>query len=150
AGQWAFEVGIPAKSGVSGGIVAVIPGQIGIAVFSPPLDAYGNSVRGVAACREISQDFALHVFVNRANPRAVIRREYRGDAVHSRRQSRAEDIRRLDREGGRIVVLELQGALYFGSVERLLRRVRELGDEVEFLVLDFRRVRDADAAATRL
>jgi glutaminase len=46
--------------------------------------------------------------------------------------------------------LELQGALYFASVERLLRRVRELTGEVEFLVLDFRRVRDADRAATKL
>jgi glutaminase len=150
AGQWAFEVGIPAKSGVSGGIVAVIPGQIGIAVFSPLLDGYGNSIRGVAACREISQDFGLHVFANRANPQAVIRREYKGSAVHSKRQSRGEDIRTLDREGRRIGVLELQGALYFASVERLLRRVYELTGEVEFLVIDFRRVRDADRAATKL
>jgi glutaminase len=150
AGQWAFEVGMPAKSGVSGGIVAVIPGQIGIGVFSPPLDGYGNSIRGVAACREISQAFGLHVFANRANPRAVIRREYRGSAVHSKRQCRGEDIRTLDREGERIGVLELQGALYFASVERLLRRVSDLNGEVEFLVLDFRRVRDADPAATKL
>ena len=48
AGDWLYTVGLPAKSGVSGGILAVVPGQLGIAVFSPPLDARGNSVRGVA------------------------------------------------------------------------------------------------------
>ncbi len=62
AGEWAFRVGLPAKSGVGGGIVAVVPGQLGIGVFSPPLDAKGNSVRGVRVCRELSERFGLHCF----------------------------------------------------------------------------------------
>lgn len=62
AGEWAYKVGIPAKSGVSGGIIAVVPGQMGIAVFSPPLDSRGNSVRGVKVCEELSQEFGLHLF----------------------------------------------------------------------------------------
>lgn len=62
AGEWAFRVGIPAKSGVGGGIVAVIPGVAGIGLFSPKLDAKGNSVRGVAACTELSRRFGLHAF----------------------------------------------------------------------------------------
>lgn len=62
AGEWAFRVGLPAKSGVSGGIVAVVPGVAGIGVFSPPLDAKGNSVRGVRVCEELSHQFGLHVF----------------------------------------------------------------------------------------
>ena len=49
AGRWALRVGLPAKSGVSGGVIAVLPGQLAVAVFSPPLDRHGNSVRGVAA-----------------------------------------------------------------------------------------------------
>lgn len=62
AGEWAYDVGVPAKSGVSGGIVAVIPGKMGIAVYSPGLDAHGNSVRGIQVCEEISEHLGLHVF----------------------------------------------------------------------------------------
>lgn len=62
AGQWAYEVGIPAKSGVSGGIIAVVPNQVGIAVFSPLLDVHGNSVRGIRVCEELSRHFELHMF----------------------------------------------------------------------------------------
>ena len=62
AGQWATEVGVPAKSGVSGGIMAVIPGKLGVAVYSPGLDDFGNSVRGVRVCEEISERLGLHVF----------------------------------------------------------------------------------------
>ncbi len=64
AGQWAHEVGIPAKSGVSGGIMAVVPGKFGIAIYSPGLDEYGNSVRGIKVCEEISERLGLHVFAN--------------------------------------------------------------------------------------
>ncbi len=62
AGEWAYRVGIPSKSGVSGGIVGVVPGRFGIGVYSPPLDAKGNSVRGIATFRELSDRFGLHVF----------------------------------------------------------------------------------------
>ena len=62
AGEWAFTVGIPAKSGVGGGIVGMIPGVGGLAVFSPRLDEHGNSVRGIRVFEELSQEFDLHVF----------------------------------------------------------------------------------------
>ncbi|MEU1429827.1 glutaminase A [Nocardia sp. NPDC005746] len=60
AGDWVTAVGLPAKSGVGGGILAVLPGQIGIAVYSPRLDANSSSVRGVKACRELSTRLGLH------------------------------------------------------------------------------------------
>jgi len=62
AGEWAYTVGIPAKSGVCGGIFAVVPNQMGIGVFSPPLDVRGNSVRGVEVCKELSRQLCLHMF----------------------------------------------------------------------------------------
>ncbi|MEO1621688.1 MAG: glutaminase, partial [Cyanobacteria bacterium J06632_3] len=62
AGEWAYRVGIPAKSGVSGGIIAVIPGKAGIATFSPLIDKNGNSVRGVRVFEELSQEYGLHLF----------------------------------------------------------------------------------------
>ncbi|MBE9004356.1 glutaminase A [Fortiea sp. LEGE XX443] len=62
AGEWAYTVGIPAKSGVCGGIIAVVPNQMGIGVFSPPLDMRANSVRGVEVCKALSQQLSLHMF----------------------------------------------------------------------------------------
>jgi glutaminase len=62
AGEWAFDVGVPAKSSVSGGILAAIPGKGGLATFSPGLDPHGNSVRGVRVCQEVSRRLGLHVF----------------------------------------------------------------------------------------
>lgn len=62
SGEWAYEVGLPAKSGVGGGILAVVPRQMGIAIYSPLLDPRGNSVRGLKVCEDLSRHFGLHIF----------------------------------------------------------------------------------------
>jgi len=62
AGEWAYSVGIPAKSGVGGGILGILPGVGGIATFSPRLDEIGNSVRGLRVFEELSERFELHLF----------------------------------------------------------------------------------------
>ncbi len=62
SGEWVYRVGMPAKSGVGGGITAVVPGRLGIGTFSPPLDPKGNSYRGIRVCEDLSRDFGLHLF----------------------------------------------------------------------------------------
>ena len=62
SGQWAYRVGVPAKSGVAGGVVAVVNRQLGIGTYSPRLDAFGNSRRGTEVCADMAARLGLHVF----------------------------------------------------------------------------------------
>lgn len=62
AGDWVYQVGLPAKSGVSGCVFAVVPGLMGVAAYSPRLDDHGNSVRAAAAIEALSDRLDLHVF----------------------------------------------------------------------------------------
>lgn len=62
SGDWAYTVGLPGKSGVGGGILAIAPGQLAIAAFSPPLDEIGNSVRAQAAVRSIARALGLNLY----------------------------------------------------------------------------------------
>ena len=64
SGDWLYEIGMPGKSGVSGGIVTVAPGKGGMATFSPPLDVAGNSVRGQLATKMLSRGLGLDLLVS--------------------------------------------------------------------------------------
>ena len=64
SGAWAFAVGLPAKSGVAGGVFVVVPNVLGLCVWSPRLDEHGNSVRGVEYCRELVRNYNFHQFDN--------------------------------------------------------------------------------------
>ncbi|WP_165354518.1 glutaminase A [Tropicimonas sp. IMCC6043] len=150
AGQWMFDVGLPAKSGVSGAIIAVLPGQIGMAVYSPLVDRVGNSVRGIEVCRRFTRDFSLHAYVDRTDTRSVVRRIYRGGDVTSNRvRSRRETD--VIRDGGTaIVVVEAQGPLFFGTAEQLIRRAADAantGETCRVVILDLERLSYADRAA---
>ena len=64
SGDWLYDIGLPGKSGIGGGIVAVSPGKGGFGTFAPPLDAAGNSVRGQLAAKFLSQRLGMDLFVS--------------------------------------------------------------------------------------
>lgn len=68
SGEWLFEIGLPAKSGVAGGIVAIAPGKGALGTFSPQLDSAGNSVRGQRACFDLSRALGLNLFASTPAP----------------------------------------------------------------------------------
>jgi glutaminase len=150
SGEWLVRVGLPAKSGVGGGICAVLPGQMGIGTFSPPLDEKGNSVRGLLACQEISDRFALHLFRPPGLPAHPVRRTYRGGEVTSKRVRPPRHRAVLRQVGVAVVVHELQGDLDFAAAERLVWTVRKHLRGVRMVVLDFRRVTAIDDPAVPL
>ena len=108
AGDWMTTVGIPAKSGVSGGVFDALPGQAGLAAFSPKVDSHGHSVRGVRVFEHLSKDLNLHLMeVQEAKVRLL------------------ESSGEVELRDGLARHFRLRGALYFGSVERLVRELAE-------------------------
>jgi glutaminase len=150
AGEWIYHVGMPAKSGVAGGILAVLPGQFGIGVFSPRLDECGNSVRGIEVCRELSRKFALHMFNVPRLSASVIRRA--GGLAHTRssRLRSQPEMEALRKSGDAIRVVELQGDLSFGSAELAVRQFTGAAPQVREIVMDFSHVTAMDASASRI
>ncbi|KAK0385543.1 hypothetical protein NLU13_6723 [Sarocladium strictum] len=122
AGDWVSNVGIPAKSGVAGGIIGALPGQVGLAAFSPKLDERGNSVRGVAICEKMSSDMGLHMMeasqIARATVRTSVATIVAGECEPHNRNCQRE-----------VVIFSLRGAVRFAGSERLSRAIqREVGD----------------------
>ena len=150
AGEWLYRIGMPAKSGVAGGIIAVLPGQLGMGVFSPPLDARGNSVRGIRVCDELSRSFDLHLFNNPSASRSVIRLEFTGAEVNSTRVRTAAESRALQSSGSAIRVFQIQGNLVFSTCEVVIRRVFTVLDQTDYVVLDLKHLLSMDECAARL
>jgi glutaminase len=150
AGEWIYNVGMPAKSGVAGGILAVLPGQLGIGVFSPRLDPRGNSVRGIAVCRELSSLYDLHMFKIPRMSRTSVRRVIHPDQNGSNRLRTEAESRLLKNHGHRIALVELQGELLFSGAESVIRAVLDVVRESPQLLLDFRHVLRMDLVAARL
>jgi glutaminase len=130
AGDWVSAVGMPAKSGVGGGIVAVLPGQLGIGTYSPLLDAKGNSVRGVRVCRSLSEQLGLHFLSVSRDSRAALR------AIYEPRDN--------------VRVYEAHGDLLFCGAEQVMRTVDRDRDSFDVAILDVSRVDDIDDAARAL
>lgn len=151
SGNWVYTVGMPAKSGVAGGIVAVLPGQLGLAVYSPRLDERGNSVLGIKVCERISADFGLHLYHSvRATTSSVIRRSYKGSQVQSKKLRRQSEVACLEASGDEIRVFQLQGDLMFGTTESVLKNVLDILLNTNYVILDLKHVFEIDQAACQL
>ncbi|MEQ2224985.1 hypothetical protein ILYODFUR_012937, partial [Ilyodon furcidens] len=103
SGQMAFHVGLPAKSGVSGAILLVVPNVMGVMCWSPPLDRVGNSVRGIHFCQELVSQFNFH---NYDNLRHFVKKQ---------------DPRRQDGDDRNKYVFNLMFAAFSGDVSALRR-----------------------------
>ena len=148
AGEWIYRVGIPAKSGVGGGIIASLPAQFGLGTFSPRLDAHGNSVRGVKVCEVISRHFDLHILNGASDVRGCIVTDYDLSCVSPRgRQSHEQNI--LDGHKGDVRIVELTGTLTFANADYIARRVGA-NASLQLLVVDFGRVPGMSGGAARI
>ena len=145
AGNWLYTVGLPAKSGVSGGILAVLPGTLGIAVFSPLLDQQGNSARGTQVCRDLTEDLGLRLIGS--GGRQPVRVSHSIADLGSKRIRSAGERAVLSDRGTDVTVIELQGELGFPESEQVIRRIVELPRTMNLAILDFRHVTHADAVA---
>ncbi len=150
AGGWIFGVGMPAKSGVAGGIMAVLPGQMGIGVFSPRLDEHGNSERGIKMCEAISRDFGLHIFDSSKASNAIIRAKYDGTTMGSKRVRPTDEFNLLREAGARIKIYELAGDLIFSATDFVLKTVLDELGETRFVIFDCKRVTSAKKSACKL
>ena len=92
--EWIYRVGIPAKSGVAGGILATHPAQFGLGSYSPRLDAHGNSVRGIKVCEALSAHFDLHMLNRSGDARDSIIADYDIGKSASRRSLWLDEQRR--------------------------------------------------------
>ncbi|HBN77115.1 MAG TPA: glutaminase A [Planctomycetaceae bacterium] len=147
SGEWIFRVGMPSKSGVGGGIIGVLPGHLGIAVFSPLLDERGNSVRGIQVFSELSEHFDLHLFNVNRSTKSVIRSRYSADKVGSKRVRPESEMKLMSELGKRITIYELQGDLTLASIEIVIRDIMALPDTSEYLIIDFKRILGSDRPA---
>ncbi|MDN5744375.1 MAG: glutaminase A [Nocardioidaceae bacterium] len=142
AGDWLYTVGLPAKSGVSGGVMAVLPGKLGIAVFSPPLDEHGNSIRGLRVCREITHDLGLQLI--EGDTQRPIRDVHSIAELGSKRIRSQQERAVLTHDGGGVLAIELQGQLDFPATEQAIRRLGAGANTSAMAVVDFSRVTMAD------
>ena len=138
-GQWVYSVGMPAKSGVAGGLMVVLPGQLGIGIFSPRLDSHGNSVRGIQVCTDLSRDLQLHFLRAPRSSRSVIRAQYSIANVRSKRRRTEREKQILQDHGDAVQIFELQGDLPLTAIEVVVRAIVDRSEVLDVAVLELKR-----------
>lgn len=136
SGQFAFKIGLPAKSGVSGCLLLVIPNVAGICIWSPPLDEMGNSVRGIEFCKQFVEKthYKYHIFhsVTHAEQQALIPEEDASKVqklISAAAQGDLERIKELDLQG-----VNLESSDYDGRTPLHLAAVNGHVEVVRYLV----------------
>lgn len=133
AGDWMSTVGIPAKSGVAGGVLGALPGQVGIGAFSPKLDRFGNSVRAVRTCERLSRDMGLHLM---QAPEVASHVLY--------------GVVEPDDDGDGVREVQLQGTMHFAAAEVALRELERVPDDGAPVVVDLSRVASTNDVGRRM
>jgi glutaminase len=149
AGEWIYRVGIPAKSGVGGGILAALPARLGLGSYSPRLDGHGNSVRGIKVCEALSSHYGLHMLNRSDDARNFIIADYNIGKSASRRSRRPHERQLLSQHHREVRVMELVGTLSFSNVDYVSRQIAAK-PRPQFIIFDLRRVTAMTPAGTRL
>ena len=149
AGEWIYRVGIPAKSGVGGGILAALPARLGLGSYSPKLDKHGNSVRGIKVCEALSSHYDLHMLNRSDDARNTIIADYDIGKSPSRRSRRPHEQRILAAHHQDVRVIELVGTLSLSNVDYVSRQLAAK-PRPQFVIFDLRRVTSMTRAGARL
>jgi glutaminase len=149
AGEWIYRVGIPAKSGVGGGILAALPARLGLGSYSPKLDSHGNSVRGIRVCEALSSHYDLHMLNRSDDARTSIIADYSIGQNPSRRSRRPHERKILATHHEQVRVIELVGTLSFSNVDYVSRQLASK-PRPQFVIFDLHRVTSLTRAGARL
>ena len=149
AGEWIYRVGIPAKSGVGGGILAALPARLGLGSYSPKLDGHGNSVRGIKVCEALSAHYDLHMLNRSDDARNSIIADYNIGKSPSRRSRRPHERHILAAHHQAVRIIELVGPLTFSNVDYISRQLAAK-PRPQFVIFDMRRVAAMTRAGVRL
>jgi glutaminase len=149
AGEWIYRVGIPAKSGVGGGILAALPARLGLGSYSPRLDSHGNSVRGIRVCEALSLHYDLHMLNRSDDARNSIIADYNIGKSPSRRSRRPHEQKILAAHHQDVRVIELVGTLSFSNVDYISRQLAKR-PRPHLIIFDLRRVAAITRAGARL
>jgi glutaminase len=149
AGEWIYRVGMPAKSGVGGGILAALPARLGLGSYSPRLDSHGNSVRGIKVCEALSSHYNLHMLNRSDDARNSIIADYNISKSASRRSRRRHETKLLSEHHREVRVMELVGTLSFSNVDYLSRQIAAK-HRPQFIIFDLRRVTSLTPAGSQL
>src|SRR5438445_5203602 len=149
AGEWIYRVGIPAKSGVGGGILSALPARLGLGSYSPKLDSHGNSVRGIKVCEALSAHYDLHMLNRSDNARNAVIADYDIGENPSRRSRRPQEQTILAAHRQDVRVFELMGTLSLSNVDYVARQL-VARPRPQFVIFDFRRVTSMTPAGARL